>query len=99
MSSKAGNNPDLDWGECRLCGDDVSAERLGLGYVLCMCCGEQAARRVKHTIVPMNKSNYVYVSPGNLTMLAQLNPKNTVPLDWKQRGRDLENFDMHTKGV
>jgi hypothetical protein len=62
-----------------------------------MCCGEDAARKVKHTIVPMNKSNYVYVSPGNLTMLAQLNPKNTVPLDWKQRGRDLENFDMNER--
>lgn len=71
------NNRNLDWSECPLCGDDVSAERLGLGYVLCMCCGEDAARKVKHTIVPMNKSNYVYVSPDNLTMLAQLNPKRT----------------------
>ena len=91
------NNRNLDWSECPLCGDDVNSERIGLGYVLCMCCGEDAARQVKHTIVPMNKSNYIYVSPNNLTLLAQLNPKNTVPLDWKQHGRDLENFDMHTK--
>lgn len=68
---------DLDWGECPSCGDDVSSERIRLGYVLCMCCGEAEARNVKHTIVPMNKSNYIYVSPRSLTLLAQLNPKRT----------------------
>jgi hypothetical protein len=91
------NNRNLDWSECPLCGDDVSTERIRLGYVLCMCCGEDAAKQVKHTIVPMNKSNYILVT--DLSLLKQLNPKNTVPLDWKQRGRDLENFDMHTKGA
>ena len=79
MSSRSGNNPDLDWGECPLCGDDVPSERLRLGYVLCMCCGEQAAieARASWCVVPMNKSNYIYVSPDNLTLLAQLNPKRT----------------------
>lgn len=67
----------LDWSECRQCGDDVSSERVRLGYNLCLFCGEEAAQQIKHTIVPMNKSNYIYVSPNNLTLLAQLNPKRT----------------------
>lgn len=65
----------LDWSECPLCGDDVSTERIRLGYVLCMCCGEDAAKQVKHTVVPMNKSNYILVT--DLSLLKQLNPKRT----------------------
>jgi hypothetical protein len=40
-----------------------------------MTCGEKAARAVKHTIAPLNKSNYVMVTDP--TMLKQLNPKRT----------------------
>lgn len=41
----------------------------------CAECGEKLARQVKHTIAPLNKSNYYYVSdPSTLT---QLNPKRT----------------------
>ena len=41
----------------------------------CMTCGEKAANRVKHTIAPMNKSNYFYIA--DLDLLKQLNPKRT----------------------
>jgi hypothetical protein len=40
-----------------------------------MTCGEKAARAVKHTIAPLNKSNYIMVTDP--TMLKQLNPKRT----------------------
>jgi hypothetical protein len=40
-----------------------------------MDCGETAARQVKHTIAPMNKSNYMLFTDINL--LKQLNPKRT----------------------
>jgi hypothetical protein len=40
-----------------------------------MSCGEKAARAVKHTIAPLNKSSYIMVT--DLTMLKQLNPKRT----------------------
>ena len=53
----------------------VEPPRLRLGYTTCMSCGEKAARAVKHTITPLNKSNYIMVT--DLTMLKQLNPKRT----------------------
>ena len=40
----------------------VEPPRLRLGYTTCMSCGEKAARAVKHTIAPLNKSNYVMVT-------------------------------------
>lgn len=43
----------------------------------CADCGEQLARQVKHTVVPMNKSNYMLVTDRSL--LTQLNPKRTTP--------------------
>jgi hypothetical protein len=43
--------------------------------ITCMQCGEVRAREVKHTIAPINKSNYMYIS--DLTQLKQLNPKRT----------------------
>lgn len=45
---------------CVACGGTYSAMRLQLGYRTCTDCGELHARRVKHTIVPVPKSNYVY---------------------------------------
>lgn len=60
---------------CLACGDTFSPARRTAGYHLCMPCGEQQARAHKHTIVPMNKSNYVAVT--DLTLLSQLNPKRT----------------------
>lgn len=47
-----------------------------LGYNTCLPCGDKEARKVRHTIVPMNKSNYIVVT--DVTILRQLNPKRTV---------------------
>ena len=47
---------------CVACGDTFSPARRQAGYQLCLTCGEQQARRVKHTIAPMHKSNYVLIS-------------------------------------
>lgn len=55
---------------CR-CGDDVPAKRAALGYRTCLSCGDKAAREVRHTVVPMAKSNYVAVT--DLEMLKGLN--------------------------
>jgi PHP family Zn ribbon phosphoesterase len=41
--------------------------------ILCMSCGEAAAKRVKHTTAPLSKSNYVHISSRDT--LKQLNPK------------------------
>jgi hypothetical protein len=38
----------------------------GVGFITCLGCGEADARKVKHTIVPMHKSNYVVVSDREL---------------------------------
>lgn len=41
----------------------------------CMACGEKLARQVRHTVAPLNKSNYMlFTDPA---MLKQLNPKRT----------------------
>lgn len=42
------------------CGNLVSRIRWGLGYHVCLACGDARARKVKHTIVPLPKSNYIY---------------------------------------
>lgn len=64
-----------DENEC-FCGEEISVGRLALGYTTCLWCGELEAKKVKHTIAPLNKSNYVLVT--DLTMLKQLNPKRTM---------------------
>lgn len=60
---------------CLSCGDAIPAPRAALGYRLCLSCGEASARAVRHTVVPMNKSNYIAVT--DRTLLSQLNPKRT----------------------
>lgn len=60
---------------CYSCGDVYPPARQALGYNTCLSCGDFAARQVKHTVVPMNKSNYVVVS--NRAELTMLNPKRT----------------------
>lgn len=42
--------------------ESVDPRRAKAGYITCLPCGEADARRVKHTIVPMHKSNYVVIS-------------------------------------
>lgn len=60
---------------CVVCGGYIAHARYKLGYKTCLPCGEDAAKQVKHTIAPLNKSNYMYIS--DLTHLQQLNPKRT----------------------
>lgn len=56
---------------CLKCGDDVLSARWQLGYRTCLACGEKVAKQVKHTIVPMPKSNYIPVT--NMELLIGLN--------------------------
>lgn len=58
---------------CYTCGDTYPPARYELGYNTCLSCGDFAARGVKWTSVPMNKSNYVLVT--NREELKMLNPK------------------------
>lgn len=46
---------------CR-CGVRINPHRYEIGYTTCKACGEAAAKKVRHTIVPMHKSNYVVIS-------------------------------------
>jgi RNase P subunit RPR2 len=41
----------------------------------CMSCGEKAASKVRHTVVNLNKSNYMLFTDPE--MLKQTNPKRT----------------------
>jgi len=61
---------------CVVCGGFIDHARYKLGYNTCLPCGEAAAKKVKHTIAPLNKSNYYFISDP--TTLKQLNPKRTV---------------------
>jgi ribosomal protein L37AE/L43A len=63
--------------QCKLCGCGYAAERLAIGYAICMPCGDDLAFKAntKRTVVPMNKSNYMMVTDMNI--LKQLNPKRT----------------------
>jgi len=62
--------------QCKLCGNTYNAERLAIGYAICMPCGDDLASKVIRTVVPLNKSNYMVVTDMNL--LKQLNPKRTM---------------------
>lgn len=44
---------------CSKCSNHIPTSRHVLGYRTCMKCGEIEARKVKHTIAPMHKSNYM----------------------------------------
>ena len=52
--------------KCWGCGEEVYYKRWELGHRLCMQCGEAEAKKVKHCIVPMPKSNYIVVTDKNL---------------------------------
>ena len=56
---------------CWGCGASVDTRRWEIGKRTCMECGEAEARRVKHTVVPMPKSNYILVT--DLSLLHGLN--------------------------
>lgn len=51
---------------CRNCGDDIDLRRWSLGFKFCLPCGEERAQQVRHTIVPMHKSNYVLITDTEL---------------------------------
>jgi predicted RNA-binding Zn-ribbon protein involved in translation (DUF1610 family) len=76
---QAEDNKTLDMFEntqpCVCCGEPVPMKRAYIGYKTCPPCGEKQARQVRHTIAPMNKSNYMVFTDA--TMLKQLNPKRT----------------------
>jgi ribosomal protein L37AE/L43A len=59
---------------CRLCNKPYSPARKQLGIDTCFKCGELEAKQVRHTIAPLNKSNYMVLSKDELK---QLNPKRT----------------------
>ena len=46
-----------------------------LNLKTCLECGDSKAHLVRHTIAPINKSNYYYIHSPE--MLKQLNPKRT----------------------
>ena len=52
--------------ECIECGELFQHERKAIGYDTCTSCGDEDARLVKHTIVPMHKSSYVGVTDKSL---------------------------------
>jgi hypothetical protein len=56
---------------CVVCGDDVVYDRWALNYRTCLVCGDKDARAVKHTVVPMPKSNYILVT--DMSLLKGLN--------------------------
>lgn len=58
---------------CVSCGDTFSAARRAAGYHLCLPCGEQQARGVRHCVAPLHKSNYLFIS----------NPKDLIGLNNK----------------
>ena len=59
---------------CIKCNKPYSPARRLLGRLTCLVCGESAANEVKHTVAPLNKSNYMLLSREELK---QLNPKRT----------------------
>ena len=61
---------------CKLCGDQYDLARAGIGYAVCLDCGDEIAKDRKFTIAPLNKSNYICIT--DMAMLKQLNPKRTI---------------------
>jgi recombinational DNA repair protein (RecF pathway) len=46
-----------------------------LALKTCLNCGDHKAKQRRHTIAPINKSNYMLIT--DLELLKQLNPKRT----------------------
>ena len=58
---------------CILCGEPFKFARFQIGYRVCLDCGDEVAHQVKHTVAPINKSNYMLITDHE--QLKQLNPK------------------------
>jgi hypothetical protein len=51
---------------CTTCyAERIPPARRKLGYMTCLSCGEKAASKVRHTIAPMHKSNYMLFTDLN----------------------------------
>jgi DNA-directed RNA polymerase subunit RPC12/RpoP len=62
---------------CTTCyAERIPPARARLGYMTCLSCGEKAASKVRHTVVNLNKSNYMLFT--DLEQLKQTNPKRTI---------------------
>lgn len=50
--------------ECIECGELFPIKRALLGYRVCLCCGDKAAKQARKawTVAPMHKSNYLLVT-------------------------------------
>ena len=60
------------------CGAQIHPARYALGYLTCLTCGEQAARRKKHTVIPLHKQGYMAFSGADaLDAVKQINPRRT----------------------
>jgi ribosomal protein L37AE/L43A len=59
--------------KCAECGKEIATARHGLGYHVCLVCGERNALMIKRTVAPMHKSNYMLIT--NLEDLKGLNNK------------------------
>lgn len=72
MKELNGSNSDSSGNpKCCICSDHYNLSRMHLGFLTCRTCGEKAARLVKHTVVPMPKSNYILVT--DMSLLKGLN--------------------------
>jgi len=61
--------------ECE-CGAQIRPARYVLGYLTCLACGELAARRKKHTVIPLHKQGYMAFSGADArAVVKQINPK------------------------
>lgn len=59
---------------CLTCyAERIPPARAKLGYKTCLSCGDAAAKRVKHTVAPMHKSNYMLFT--NMEDLKGINNK------------------------
>lgn len=54
-----------------LCGNKVPRRRAELGYKTCLSCGDEQAKKRRHCIVPLAKSNYTVIT--DITLLKGLN--------------------------
>ena len=60
------------------CGAQIHPARYALGYLTCLTCGEQAARRKKHTVIPLHTQGYMAFSGADaLAVVKQINPRRT----------------------
>lgn len=56
---------ELSFMTCRHCGDDIEERRWGLGFRLCLFCGEEAARDERKSwcvVQEYGKGGYVFVT-------------------------------------